>query len=748
MRRLMWFALGFGVACGLCVYLLPVTILLWVGILLALLAVAGLFIPCKAYGKIVATLCLGLSVGCIWFFIFDYQYLIPARDQGGKSVTLTLEATDYSFDSGYGVTVDAKTQLEGRTYAVRAYLHQKQAVTPGTKITGEFELRYTAPGSNKEATYHSGNGILLLAYDVELQSIHVPLERPVAYLPAYLRQELKLLLQQLFPEDVQPFAKALLLGDTADLDYETNSDLTISGIRHVAAVSGLHVSILFAMVYVVSGRRKGLTIGIGVPALLLFMAISGFSPSIMRASMMQLLMLLAMLVKKEYDPPTGLAFAALVMLFINPLVVTSVGFQLSVASVAGILLFSGRSSRWLLDAKRLGRFRKKGMLLCSKLAASVSVSLGAMLITTPLTAFYFGSVSIISPVTNLLCLPLVTVFFCGVVAACVFGAAWLPLGAGVAWLISWVARFVLWIAHILASIPLAAVYTESIYIVAWLVVCYLLLTVFLISKQKRPVMLALCTALSLLLSLLASWAEPLMDDYRMTVLDVGQGQCVLLQSGGRTYMVDCGGSYADDAADIAAATLLSQGVTRLDGLILTHYDVDHVGGAVYLLSRVPTKTVILPEGEDEKGFEKQLLAHFQGEVIRGDQDLQITWGDSKITVFASKYFANSNETSLCVLFQEEECDILITGDRGILGETLLLYTARIPELDVLVVGHHGSSGSTGEALLAATKPKQAVISVGAANPYRHPSAATLARLEAYGCRVRRTDLEGTIIIRG
>ena len=213
-------------------------------------------------------------------------------------------------------------------------------------------------------------------------------------------------------------------------------------------------------------------------------------------------------------------------------------------------------------------------------------------------------------------------------------------------------------------------------------------------------------------------------------------------------MVDCGGSYDDDAADVAAATLLSQGVTQLDGIIVTHYDADHAGGAVHLLSRVSSKTLILPEGEDEKGFEDKLLSDFSGDVIRGDQNLQITWGDSIITVFASEYFGNSNETSLCVLFHEEECDILITGDRGILGETILLHSADIPKLDVLVVGHHGSSGSTGEKLLEATKPDQAVISVGADNPYRHPSAATLERLAAFGCRVRRTDLEGTIIIRG
>jgi competence protein ComEC len=186
----------------------------------------------------------------------------------------------------------------------------------------------------------------------------------------------------------------------------------------------------------------------------------------------------------------------------------------------------------------------------------------------------------------------------------------------------------------------------------------------------------------------------------------------------------------------------------LDGLVVTHYDADHVGGAAYLLSRVSTKVLILPEGEDEKGFEQKLLSNFSGEVIRGNRDIEITWGDSTITIYASRYFENSNETSLCVLFQEEECDILITGDRGTLGETILLHSADIPELDVLIVGHHGSSGSTGEALLAATKPKIAVISVGANNPYRHPSKATLERLKAYGCSVRRTDREGTIIIRG
>ena len=748
MRRLMWLTIGFAAACALSVYILPVSVLLWVAIPTAVLGAVGYFLARNTKGKIAVFLCLGLAIGFGWFYVFDAQHLAPARALDGQIVEMTLEVTDYSFDSNYGVTVDGRAEVNGKTYQLRTYLHQKEAVSPGTLITGKFELRYTAPGGNKGATYHSGNGILLLAYQEEIRQIIPPQEKSIRYFAPYMRQELEQLLQRLFPEDILPFAKALLLGDTTGLSYGTNTDLVLSGIRHVAAVSGLHVSILFAMVYFVSGRRRDLTILLGVPVLLLFAALSGFSPSIMRASMMQLLMLLALLFRKEYDPPTGLAFAALLMLCGNPLVITSVGFQLSVASVAGIFLFSGRIGNWCLEKLERKKRNKKIHRFFTRLITSASISLGAMLTTTPLTAFYFGSVSLISPVTNLLCLPMVTVFFCGIIAACVLGAVWMPLGIVSAWMISWVARLILGIAHILATIPLAAVYTESIYIVLWLVLCYVLLAVFWISSQKRPAILGFCAAISLCLALLASWAEPMLDDYRVTVLDVGQGQCVLLQSGGRTYMVDCGGSYDDDAADIAAATLLSQGITQLDGLIVTHYDADHVGGAVHLLSRVPAKVLILPVDEEEKRFETQLLDIHPGEVIRGDRNIQIAWGDSTISILASEYFGNSNETSLCVLFQKEECDILITGDRGILGETILLHAADIPELDVLIAGHHGSSGSTGEALLAAAKPKQVLISVGANNPYRHPSKTTLARLEAYGCQVRRTDLEGTIIIRG
>jgi competence protein ComEC len=168
--------------------------------------------------------------------------------------------------------------------------------------------------------------------------------------------------------------------------------------------------------------------------------------------------------------------------------------------------------------------------------------------------------------------------------SCALALVWIPLGTIAAWIVSWPIRFVLWVAKLLTEFPLAAVYTASIYIVIFLAFAYILLAVYMSMKRKRPIPLLCCLVLCLCICLGASWIEPLCDDVRMTVLDVGQGQAIVLQSEGKTFLVDCGGDRDRTAADTATEKLLSMGISRLDGLILTHYDRDHAGGAAYLLS--------------------------------------------------------------------------------------------------------------------------------------------------------------------
>jgi competence protein ComEC len=239
--------------------------------------------------------------------------------------------------------------------------------------------------------------------------------------------------------------------------------------------------------------------------------------------------------------------------------------------------------------------------------------------------------------------------------------------------------------------------------------------------------------------------EPLEGECRVTVLDVGQDQCILLQSEGKNFMVDCGGSDDQNAADEAASLLLSQGISRLDGLIITHFDRDHAGGAMYLLTRVEADCLYLPNCADDDGLGEGLRA-YSSAVFTVEADTIVTFGNTKITLIPSKSRLSNNESGLCVLYQTEKCDILITGDRSAAGERELIEAMTLPELEVLIVGHHGSKHSTCRELLIKTSPEYAIISVGE-NSYGHPTQEVLQRLRDFGCQILRTDQNGTIIIR-
>jgi competence protein ComEC len=619
---------------------------------------------------------------------------------------------------------------------------------PGDTLSGSFLVRSALPGGSSASEYTPSNGIFFTARP-KGECTHAKVEKLPWYLyPARWRLSLTEQIQGLFPQDVAGFARALVLGDTEGIDYATDTAFKRSGIRHVIAVSGLHVSILFSLVYFFTGRRKWLTALLGFPALLLFAALAGFSPSITRACIMHGLTILAMLVDREYDPPSALSFAVLVMLFANPWTVTHVGFQLSVGCVVGIFLFATPIQNWLLDKKRLGRFKGYRRRMAKWLSVSVSISIGASILTTALSAYYFGMVSLVSVLTNLLTLWVITFIFYGILLALALSWIFSPLGVAAAWVTAWPVRYVLLVAKTVSAFPLAAVYTESVYIVLWLIFCYILLFVFLLQKQKQPLVLCCCAAVTLCTALLFSWEEPRKDDFRMTMLDVGQGQCILLQSDGRNYLVDCGGDSASDAADKAVALLESQGIFKLDGLILTHYDRDHAAGAELLLQRMEVDVLFLPNCRDEYGRGETLAKSHSGTVLYVDRDIVLTFSNTEITLVPSQKAETDNESGLCVLFQRLGCDILITADRSDAGERELLDHMPLPDLEVLVVGHHGSKHSTGRELLIKTAPDIAFVSVGLDNPFGHPSEEVLQRLAAYGIPVYRTDLHGTIIYRG
>ena len=428
--------------------------------------------------------------------------------------------------------------------------------------------------------------------------------------------------------------------------------------------------------------------------------------------------------------------------------ILSVSFQLSVGCMLGIFLFSEKIRLWLLKPLEKREINSKFLTkFWQGIAASASVSVSASVMTTPLVAYYFGCVSLVSVVTNVLIVWVISYIFYGVILCLIVSALSTGLAAVMAWVVSVPIAFVLMTAKFMATLPMAAVYTSNLYTTIWLCGAYILLAIFLIQKNKQPKLLFTCIVFTFLLSQLFAWFEPMQDDFRVTMLDVGQGQSILLQSDGKTFLVDCGGDYDETAADTAAEALLSQGISRVDGIIVTHYDADHAGGVEHLLTRVHTDRLILPLVEDEKEVSQTLANGTNGAVDYVQTDMLYEFGSTKMTIFAPFNYYSDNESSICILFQREDCGILITGDRGELGESVLLRDHVIPEVDLLVVGHHGSAGSTTNALLKTVSPQIALISVGKDNRYGHPSDKVLSRLQEAGCEIYRTDIHGTIIFR-
>ena len=753
MRKLVWLVLGFSAGCAAGIWLLS-------GLALALLsvgclAIGFLLIALRKFGrgvKLAGVIFLGCFAGSLWLHIYDIHCLSVPRSYDRVTLTAMLEAADYGYVSGngYGSAVDCEITLEGKDYSVKCYLDETEPLKPGDRIYGSFQLRYTGIWGQESPTYHQGKGILLLAYPVEDIRVYRVPQVPGRYFSAELRENITGLLERVFPQRTRGFAAALLLGNSENLSVSDDTTFQVSGIRHIIAVSGLHVSVLFAMLQFLLRKRRILSGLIGLPVLVLFAAVAGFTPSIIRACVMHGIMILSRMIKKEYDPPSALAFAVLVILLWNPLALTAVGFQLSVGCIVGIFLFAAPIAEFLRKRSFLG-YPWKNRFLASVFRGttqSLSITLGTMVMTAPLTAIYFGSISLISVFTNLLSLWLVSLSFYGIVFCVVLGAVWLPASTVLAWLVSVPMQAVLSVAHFLAEIPFASVGMDNLYIGAWVFFTYVLLALFFLMGRKYPWILMGCVLASLVGCLTLSKLETATERFRVTVLDVEQGQCVILQSGGHCYLVDCGGDYASSAAAMAAQNLRSQGIGRVDGMILTHYDTDHAGGALSFLAQIPAGLLYVPDASDDNGIPEQLQAQYGGQMLEVTEERLLRCGDATVRIFPGENPESGNESSLCILFQIDNCDILITGDRNQEGERALLEACALPDIEVLVVGHHGAGTSTGYPLLYAARPDVAVISVGEDNPYKHPSADTLDRLNLFHCMILRTDQHGTITFRG
>ncbi|MBD9203576.1 MAG: DNA internalization-related competence protein ComEC/Rec2 [Clostridiales bacterium] len=717
-----------------------------------LLALAWLFAARKQkYFRRGLLILLPLAVSLAYFAGYDHLVRQPIENRCGAASDFAATVCDWPQATERGAKITVELEGYHRARAVLYGEAELLAARPGDTVTGTAQWQSAVHFNSDDVTHFNARGVYALLYGREDVRLSAGDGDALRWLPQRAGKAFREKVAAIWDDArVSGFLTAELTGDKSAMDDGDYLAMQETGLAHLFAVSGLHCAFLVTLLALLISRRQRLLCAVTIPLLLFYMVMVGMSPSVVRACIMQIFLLIAPLFRRGSDPLTSLAAALLVILLCNPFAAASVSLQLSFSATLGMVLLSPRLYK-LLTGWYKGKCRPLRTALCF-VAANLSATLSAVVFTAPLTAWYFRIFVLVAPLSSLLAVPAAGWSFMAAFVTVLLGFVWLPLASLLGW-ISWaLVRYILWIANGMMSWRYHAVYFTNPYLVYWLLFLYAAFIGCAATPDgKRKYLLA--SALSVLTLTAAIWVNR--QDYQYGVLtaltlDVGQGESVILTSGGETALVDCGSSNSyKDPGGLAADTLHSMGVRELSAVVVTHYHADHTNGLYEVLRRIPVQTIYLPDIEDEYGVRERLvsLAEEKGaQVTYVTKETADTLGDTVLTIYPPVQSGGDlNELGLTALASAGDFDLLITGDMSGSTEKKLVETYALPDIEVLVVSHHGSRYSSNIRFLKSVTPEAAVISVGD-NNYGHPSEETLQRLLAVGADIWRTDQQGTIRI--
>ncbi len=539
---------------------------------------------------------------------------------------------------------------------------------------------------------------------------------------------LKGMAHRFLSEKQEVLALALLLGEKQQLDQTFYRLTQRMGIAHVFAVSGLHVgfigALLLALFRVTGWERSWLsficmTFGLGF-----YCMVTGLQPSSIRAALMMLLAALAMRLLRPPSAIDFLSLAAIILLLDNPFLLYTAGFQLSFGVTLALLLFVGPVQKrfWWI----------KSAFLRDSLAVAIAACLGSL----PLTAWHFYTLSLLSPLYNLLLVPLVSVTVPILLIAFLVTAV-LPAGG---WLFFYPANLLLnLLLH--STTILADLFGTGHWYVGrpgWIAVCcYGLFLLGLFHRRKRSVV-CLLLAVMLLIPTAPHSSE-------LLYLDAGQGSCAILRTkDGETVIFDGGVQQQE-----LASCLAWHGINEVKAVVLSHGDMDHIGGIMQVMENIPVQYLCVETSQMEREEMAALLARAEAcdtEVKPVAERAVLTLRQGTIILESfSDGNKGTNSRELTASAQIGDVVIAFPGDLETRGAEAFAMAQQ--HIDIWTVPHHGSRYSASETLyqqLSEKGVKLAVISAGNDNRYGHPHQEVLQLLEKYRMEVYRTDQQGAI----
>ena len=581
--------------------------------------------------------------------------------------------------------------------------------------------------------------------------------------------ELRRALQRNMGESAGALLGSMLLGGSSTLEEDTRDIFAANGLSHLLSVSGTHVVLLANLLMLfLQSLSKPLRKPCLLVSLCLYAVLCGLRPPVLRALLMSAVVLFAPGDDKNTRVERGilLCLVALVLLVVRPLWLLDLGFQLSFGAAAG-LLWLGPACKRLLP-QRLPYIVREG----------AAMTMAAQLATLPVLVANFHQISLISVLSNVMLVPVLElVALVGIVSTLLAMVPVAPvqfLGQQLAYVANFFLEQLLLQGRLLARLPYGQLVLGSP--PTWCAVLYYALLLlwadlpavqFWRNYERR---LGIFLLSSVLLGTLL-WQHYGPRPLTVYFLDVGQGDCVVMVTPkGRIIVYDTGGLPSlDTGKKVVAPFVRSLGRSQVDVLILSHYDFDHVGGAVGLLEQMQVGEIILPRerldannvalyealaqaagaqgapmGLVQQGEQRRLGA---GVLLRLATPAALLQGGPSFSAdFASQAdwadAPTGNAASTLAALTSPHGSLLLTGDLGSEEEKML----NLGHFDVFKAGHHGSQNSNSEELLQSIRPLVTVISCGYRNQYHHPHGAALARLKEAGSRVLRTDKEGSVRI--